>query len=106
MAIVIFAVRYLDYLRPQPKRDEVFDALVLRLASRVTPAAHKSSRSTTATMAACDVSARVATPTCCWRARARGPRNSAGETSTPPIRRRKRKPSELRTVDTVGALFD
>jgi hypothetical protein len=42
MAIVTFTVRYLDYLKPQPKRYEVFDALVPGLAIRITPAGHKS----------------------------------------------------------------
>lgn len=42
MATVTFTVRYLDYLKPQPKRYEVFDALVPGLAIRVTPAGHKS----------------------------------------------------------------
>jgi integrase len=42
MAIATFTVRYLDYLKPQAKRYEVFDALVPGLAMRVTPAGHKS----------------------------------------------------------------
>jgi len=42
MATVSFTVRYLDHLKPQPKRYEVFDMLVPGLAIRVTPAGHKS----------------------------------------------------------------
>ena len=34
MATVTFTVRYLDYLKPQSKRYEVFDALVPGLATR------------------------------------------------------------------------
>jgi integrase len=42
MATVTLTVRYLDQLKPQPKRYEVFDVLVPGLAIRVTPAGHKS----------------------------------------------------------------
>ena len=42
MATVTLTVRYLDQLKPQPKRYEVFDLLVPGLAIRVTPAGHKS----------------------------------------------------------------
>ena len=42
MATVTFTVRYLDQLKPQPKRYEVFDMLVPGLAIRVTPSGHKS----------------------------------------------------------------
>jgi integrase len=42
MATVSFTGRYLDSLKPQPKRYEVFDMLVPGLAIRVTPAGHKS----------------------------------------------------------------
>ena len=42
MATVSFTVRYLDSLKPQPKRYEVFDMLVPGLAIRVTPAGRKS----------------------------------------------------------------
>ncbi len=42
MATVSFTVRYLDSLKPRPKRYKVFDMLVPGLAIRVTPAGHKS----------------------------------------------------------------
>jgi hypothetical protein len=42
MATANFTVRYLNHLKPQPKRYEVFDMLVPGLAIRVTPSGHKS----------------------------------------------------------------
>jgi hypothetical protein len=42
MATVTLTARYLDQLKPQRKRYEVFDTIVPGFAIRVTPAGHKS----------------------------------------------------------------
>jgi hypothetical protein len=92
MATVSFTVRYLDHLRPQAKRYEVFDMLVPGLAIRVTPAGHKSF---TLYYRHHGRMRRVGLGryrTSCWRTRARRPRSSADEFSMAPIRLRKGKP--------------
>ncbi len=49
MATVNVTARYLDLLKPQRKRYEVFDTIVPGFAIRVTPAGHKSFSTTDTT---------------------------------------------------------